>query len=269
MHIPRGFSSHQLPLLFAHRGLRTGFPENTMAAFTAARQQQIPGIELDVHITADGKVVVVHDDDLTRVGNCPLVIEESRWDDLRRIDIGSHCSREFSAERIPLLEDVLATFGQDCYIDIELKNSVRLDRGLAAATAAVIRRVQPARPLLISSFNPLELKRFRTQMPELPTAAIYSRDAEVPWYLRSGWGSWIARTDGRKPKRDIVPERLAGILRRRWILPWTVNDAREGLDLLQRGAIGIVSDDPRPLMQLLRETSDQILPDAPSQVTKR
>ena len=80
------------PLLFAHRGLSSLYPENTMAAFSAARAAGISGIELDVHQTKDGKLVVFHDDTTKRIGMNPeaaLSIEGSDYATLSGLDIGS------------------------------------------------------------------------------------------------------------------------------------------------------------------------------------
>lgn len=249
MSFPTGFDPELWPLLFAHRGLRTEYPENTMAAFQASADSGIPGIELDVHITRDAKIVVIHDDNLKRVGNSPLVVEQSSWAELAGIDVGSHMHSRFGDQRIPLLEEVLASFGDRCYFDIELKNGVSADRGLSAATAEVIRRVAPSMPLLVSSFNPLELRRFRRLRPDLATAVIYSRDTEVPWYLRRGQGIRIAGSEGAKPEYPLTPRRRGRVRRHlRWQLPWTVNDRESGRLLLERGAVGLVSDDPRPFL---------------------
>ncbi len=251
MRLPKGFDRGMLPLLFAHRGLRNDYPENTFSAFKAARLWGVPGIELDVHITSDGKIVVIHDDDMKRVGGRDLRVEESTYADLKDIDIGSHLDGDFSDERIPLLEDVLAALGGDCYFDIELKNGVKADRGLAAAVAQVITRVKPHAPLIVSSFNPLELRRFHAVMPQISTAAIYSRDKDVPWYLRSGLGRMIGSADGYKPHEPLAKHRIKWSMR--WSIPWTVNNKAAGTRLLKAGAIGLVSDDPRPFLQLKQD----------------
>ena len=249
MRMPTGFHADMYPLLFAHRGLQTEYPENSMAAFAACKDAGLPGIELDVHITSDEKIVVFHDDTLERIAGSPLHIEKSKWKDICTADIGSHKDDRFCDQRIPLLEDVLANFGNELYFDIELKNGQSQDRGLAPAVAEVIRKVRPAAPILISSFNPLELRRFRRNMPELATAIIYSNDTEVPWYLRSGLGRILGGADGYKPGKKQAASRLKG-LTRRWTIPWTVNDPQEANALLQAGATGLVSDDPRPLLPL-------------------
>lgn len=258
MNYPLGFAAVGFPLLFAHRGLRSDYPENTMAAFTACRTYGIPGIELDVHITLDGKVVVIHDNNLLRVANNPIIVEESTYAELLHLDVGSHQDPSFHKERIPLLEDVLQEFGRSTYFDIELKNGVATDRGLAQATAEILHKTAPAMPVLISSFNPLELRRFRAVMPGIATAAIYSNDQEVPWYLRSGLGRIAGKADGYKLHCDLSEHRLKH--NRSWTLPWTINDRSLGRQLLQNGAIGLVSDDPRPF--LLWQTPQHILSDA-------
>ncbi len=250
MRLPQGFSATQLPLLFAHRGIQTEFPENSMSAFTACRENDIPGIELDVQLSADGKVVVFHDETLDRVSNSTGKVCDQTWDQLKTIDIGSKFNPVFSNERIPLLADVLDAFGDEIYFDIEIKNKHSHDSGLSLAVANVIRAVKPKAPLIISSFNPLELNRFKKLEPQIATAAIYCQDKELPWYLRSGLGKHIGRANGYKPEYTIAPIRLTkSRVSGSWVIPWTVNSTAAASALLQKGAIGLISDDPRPLVQ--------------------
>ncbi|GAB6089302.1 glycerophosphodiester phosphodiesterase family protein [Spirochaeta dissipatitropha] len=217
-----------------------------MAAFEACRSEGIPGIELDIHICDDGKLVVIHDNDLERVAGLKLEVEKCCWNELRNIDVGSSKDPGFSGERIPLLADVLDCYGDDLYFDIEIKNGVSTDKGIAQALSSLLKDIRPKAPLIVSSFNPLEMQRFKSIMPEVPTAIIYSRDPEVPWYLRRGLGRLIGNCDGLKPEYQ-----QAGLRARtshRWVLPWTVNNRIDGERLLKVGAAGLVSDDPRPFL---------------------
>jgi glycerophosphoryl diester phosphodiesterase len=128
----------QRPLLFAHRGLSSLAPENTMAAFFKAREKGAQGIELDIHICASGELVVAHDDNFERTapgqtGGSPRAIEEMTYEEIRRVDVGAAFGSQstvqessaaapgsFRGEHPPLLTEVLETFCPEMYIDIEL-----------------------------------------------------------------------------------------------------------------------------------------------------
>jgi Glycerophosphoryl diester phosphodiesterase len=243
------------PLLFAHRGVSSLAPENTRASFALAREKGIPGIELDVHLTSDGKLAVIHDHNTSRVAGASLEIERSTWKELSSVDIGSWKGSQWKGERIMLLSELFEEFGEDFYYDVELKSHVAADYGLEAAVAACLRDAfaaksgLPAR-VLVSSFNPLALSRFKYLSPAIPTAIIWAGDSDVPAYLRHGEGRWLGKVDVLKPCQNKV-KRLSSF---RWrklgsypVVPWTVDDKEEAARLLGLGCDGVISNRPQEL----------------------
>lgn len=245
------------PLIFAHRGLSTVFPENTMASFRAAKDAGIPGIELDVHLTKDGKLVVFHDDTTKRIvgpvapasgsDGAGYSIEASDYAFLATLDIGSWKGKAFSGERMPLIEDVLAAFGGTQYIDIEIKSRTAGDQGLERLLADAIRKFGMERRSIVSSFNPFALRRFKTLCPSVATAIIYSRSSELYWFLRRGEGRWIGNVDVLKPEHVLVKRRRFLERLRRPILPWTADTDMDVSRVLATGAAGIISNCPQKL----------------------
>jgi glycerophosphoryl diester phosphodiesterase len=243
------------PLLFAHRGLSSIAPENTMAAFKLARSMGMPGIEFDVHLTSDGKLAVIHDHSTARVAAASLDVERSNWKELSALDIGSWKGRKWKGERIVELRELFEEFGESFYYDIELKSSISSDYGLEAAVAACLRDAFASKGgltgrILVSSFNPMALARFKYLSSAIPTAIIWSSDADVPAYLRHGEGRWIGKVDALKPDKAKVT-RISSL---RWrklgrypILPWTVDDKIEAARLLSLGCDGVISNKPQEL----------------------
>jgi glycerophosphoryl diester phosphodiesterase len=243
------------PLLFAHRGLSSIAPENTMAAFKLARDMGIPGIELDVHLTNDGKLAVIHDPNTGRVSGTALEVERSAWKDISSLDIGSWKGKQWKGERIIELRELFDEFGEGFYYDVELKSSIAGDFGLEATVAACLRDAFASKGgltgrILVSSFNPMALARFKYLSPAIPTAIIWSSDSDVPAYLRHGEGRWIGKVDALKPDRTKV-RRLSSLRWRRFgsypILPWTVDEAAEATRLLGLGCEGLISNRPQEL----------------------
>lgn len=254
------------PLVFAHRGLSSIAPENTLAAFKLARDMGIPGVELDVHLTADGKLVVFHDHTTGRVagadGIAPgkeakgkgLDLEKSTYDELRKVDIGSWKGAQYSGERIFLLSELFEECGDAFYFDIEMKCHGREAYGLEEATAAAIRAAHGGKSIasrcLISSFNPLTLARVKPLIPEVPTAIIWDVEDALPFALRYGAGSWIGKVDFLKPDHQKVKatsafrwRHLAGME----VLPWTIDDPAEARRVLGLGCAGVISNRPQEL----------------------
>src|SRR6476646_10554366 len=95
--------------VIAHRGESADAPENTMAAFRLAWERKVRAIELDVHLTGDGKLIVVHDADTKRVAGTKRIIKESTLDDLRSLDAGRWKGARWAGEKMPTLDEALAT----------------------------------------------------------------------------------------------------------------------------------------------------------------
>jgi glycerophosphoryl diester phosphodiesterase len=238
------------PLLFAHRGLSSEAPENTMAAFRLARDYGIPGIELDIHLTKDGKIVVIHDSNTRRTAPGSAVdVENEPYAAFSGLDIGSWKDARYGAERVALLAEVLEEFAPAMYFDVEIKAAKAEDRGLEAALAALLSSMKlGADCIAVSSFNPVAIKRFKALAPSVPTGIIYCDSKELPIYLRRGQGRWLGQADFLKPKHDMVkPFGMA--LRRglggRPVLPWTIDEPTEAARVRSLGCQGVISNKPQ------------------------
>lgn len=109
--------------IVAHRGASSIAPENTMSSFRKAFQLGARAIELDVHFSKDGRLVVHHDYSLGHPDNGTGLIHESNWQQIQSVDAGSWFSPEFKGERIPDLEEVFREFSSDFDYEIELKGT--------------------------------------------------------------------------------------------------------------------------------------------------
>jgi glycerophosphoryl diester phosphodiesterase len=163
------------PRVFAHRGASGDFPENTMPAFAAARDVGAPYIELDVHMTRDGHVVVAHDDDLTRVAGVTGFIHEMTLLELSRVDgaynFTSHtrAGAEFPFRgrciRVPQLAEVFAACPDQRFI-VEIK---QIAPTLIDPLIAVIDRAGMRRRVLVASEHQAPIDEFRSAASDFPT----------------------------------------------------------------------------------------------------
>ncbi len=242
------FAHADRPLVFGHRGYASQAPENTMAAFKLCAERGIFGIELDVHRCATGEIVVIHDHTVDRVAGVSGHVEEMSLGALRELEVGSHAGSAFTGERIPLLQEVLETFGDSIHYDIELKMEGTQNTGLAESTWELIQQYHLEHVSLVSSFNPFAIRQFnRVSKKAVPTAVIYSEAEEVPAPLRHGWGRHIARCSVLKPDFQLVTEKSVRKFNLRLgypLLAWTVDDYAEGKRLIELGVSGLVSNDP-------------------------
>src|SRR4051794_11569416 len=152
------------PELIAHRGESADAPENTLAAFRLAWERKVPAIELDVHLTKDGRLAVCHDFDTKRCAGVACKIRETIWDDLKDLDVGQRFNQKFTGEKLPLLEDVLATIpaGARCFIEIKCG-----PEAVPALVKAVDACGKQPEQLAIISFDAEAVAEAKRKLPQL------------------------------------------------------------------------------------------------------
>jgi glycerophosphoryl diester phosphodiesterase len=251
------FEKTDKPMLFGHRGYSAIAPENTLPAFSMCVQKGIPGVELDVHLCKTGELVVVHDSNLKRVSGKEVIVEELTFEELRKLDVGSHKGKEYAGEQIPLLSELFQVCGDKLYYDIELKASNAKNIGLEQKTWDTICAYDLEKKCMISSFNPFCILRFnRLTHHALPTAVIYDDGKGVPKVFRHGWGRHIARCSYLKPdKQQVNKETMLKFHEKKGyqICTWTVNTKEDAKTLLELGVEGIISNNPGDLLDLVKQ----------------
>ena len=162
-------------LIIAHRGSSGTAPENTMAAFRKAVHDGAMMIELDVRLSADGEVVVIHDRRLRRVSGKRGRVRDLPCAALKALDVGSYFDPAFSEERIPLLREVLRMVPGEIGLNIEVKtDGDRVRNGLmSSALGDLITRSGKKRTILVSSFDHRFLKGFHGMFPAVPLGVLY------------------------------------------------------------------------------------------------
>lgn len=139
------------PIMMAHRGNSGLAPENTLAAFAAAIDTKSEWVELDVHLTADGEVVVMHDATVDRTTDGSGAIADLTLAQIKALDAGSWFSPEFEGERVPTLADVVDLLGKRLRINVEIKSAA--DPASAAKVVAILREGGVLQQSMISSFG--------------------------------------------------------------------------------------------------------------------
>lgn len=214
----------QSPLLLGHRGTRVSLEvaENTLPAFDLALKHGCDGFEFDVRLTSCGEAVICHDPH-----HGGIRIEEADRTEL---------------PELPLLEDVLAKYRNRAFLDIELKVE-----GLEQKVLALLKRHQPLRPYVVSSFLRPVLMELRARNESIPLGIICDSQQQL-----STWREL--------PVEYVIPEyslitrvlvdevHAAGKL----MLAWTVNDPVAMRTLSEWQVDGIISDDTKTLVRTIR-----------------
>jgi glycerophosphoryl diester phosphodiesterase len=232
------------PLIFAHRGAKRVAPENTLPAFEAAIRLGADGVELDVQYSSDGKLVIFHDLSLEKTSNGTGRVTSHTFEELRKLDAGSHFSPAFAGAQIPALDEVLDLARGKLLVNIELKSLDISNANLGVDVVAAVRAHNMADEVVISSFNPFALRRSKRAGPEIEHALLLALDT-------SGWTRWgftlrYSRADGLHPETKMVDEAYVAAARRRKmpVRVWTVNDEDEMVRLARLGVDAIISDLP-------------------------
>jgi glycerophosphoryl diester phosphodiesterase len=236
------------PAIFAHRGARRVAPENTLPAFEHALAMGVAGIEFDVHLTADDRLVVIHDFSVEKTTNGRGAVAHMTAADLRQLDAGSHFAAGFAGERIPFLEEVLDLVGDRCRLNIEIKSMDPYANDASERVAAVIRDRVLYDQVIVSSFNPITLVKLRHLDARIALGVLY--DASMPLFLRELWAGPSLCPQAQHPHHTLIDADYM-----RWatalsaaVNTWTVNDLVEARRLVTLGVDVIMTDVPDQLM---------------------
>jgi len=246
------------PVVFAHRGASANAPENTLPAFELALLQGAHGTELDVKLSADEEIVVIHDTTVDRTTNGHGRVSQLNLAALRHLDAGNYFSENYCGEKIPTLAEVFETIGSRALINIELTNYATPRDGLADRVCQLVKEFGLQKNILFSSFLSSNLKRTRSLLPEIP-CGILAFGGWLGLWARS-FGFNFGRYQALHPKlSDVTVQQVARVHRlKRRIFAWTVNVAEDMRRLFAWGVDGIFTDDPKLALDILGEFNDSL-----------
>ncbi|NJL57682.1 glycerophosphodiester phosphodiesterase [bacterium] len=238
----------KLPLIFAHRGASADAPMNTLAAFELAVQQGADGIELDVHRSIDGVAIVLHDFEVTH-DRWQRAVSGMTLAQVKALDAGQWFGEQFTGLRVPTLDDVFDAVGQKLFVNVEIKSRTAETDGVEQTVADCIARHGMGERVLVSSFNPLALHRFREIAPDVPVAVLDA--SAIPEALREMMRDFPH--EAVHPHQDQVTAELVGEARcaGRRVNVWTVNDADRARELAALGVDALITDVPGVLRAAL------------------
>lgn len=239
------------PQIFAHRGAKAVAPENTLPAFQKALDMGVAGIELDVHLSKDGRLVVIHDFTVDKTTNGSGPVRNFTAAELARLDAGSHFDARFAGVGVPTLDEVLDLVAGRCRINVEIKSEDREGGNEVEALAALLQQRRLYEQVIVSSFNVLTLIKMRYVDPRMALGLLYSTD--LPAHLRRAWFTPILQPQAVHPYFALVDEPLMSWARSQGcaVNTWTVNDSAEAKRLADLGVDVIISDVPDRLMDEL------------------
>jgi glycerophosphoryl diester phosphodiesterase len=162
------------PFTSAHRGFSSAAPENTMAALKGAWTAGTTVAEIDVRLSRDGELVLMHDRDLRRTTDGSGPVAAKTWDELSLLDAGRWFGESFAGERIPCLEEALIWARGKIGLLVELKNFPERDPRFIDRLLGLINRLDAAQDVIIAGFDHPTLAEIHRREPSWPIQMIYA-----------------------------------------------------------------------------------------------
>ncbi len=229
----------------AHRGDSSRAPENTVPAIEMAIDAGAEYAEIDVQLTADGEVVVVHDEDLRRLAGLPRKITEAGLEELRSVDAGGWFDAQYAGVRIPTLAEVIDAAGDRIRLNVELKPYGSPDV-LVARTIEVIEAKGFASRCVLSSLSYDALMQVRARTDRIPIGYIVARAVGDPTRLN---------VDFLSINRTLATESLIASAKSRNmpVHVWTVNTPEQTDRMVELGVDNIITDHPAAMRQRIED----------------
>ena len=244
--------------IIAHRGASYLAPENTMASVMLAWQKGVDA-EVDVHLSKDNRILVIHDSTTKRTGQAELTVKETDYQVLRALDVGTFKSEIFAGEPIPLLSDIIETIppGRKLYVEI------KCGKEILPILEKLINESNKKSQIVIIGFN-------------LETVTLSKKLIDVPTY-------WLKGTEKDKETEAPIPHspqlvktvedngldgldvHYAGVTKEftdatkasgQKLYVWTVDDPQEAIRLVNLGVAGITTNRPEWLIKQLNKKAN-------------
>jgi glycerophosphoryl diester phosphodiesterase len=244
----------QPAIIIAHRGASFDAPENTLAAINLAWNRNTDAVEIDVHLSSDKRIMVIHDKTTKRTAGKNHIVKKSSSELLRGLDVGSFKGPEYRGEKIPLLEEVISTIPEGKRLFIEVKCGTEIIPYLSTVIDNSEKRAQ----LSIISFDLDVVRESKIAMPQIPAYYLHYS------LLGSYKSKWIdvakqAGLDGLNFRHKGIDAKFAEAVKNEGLslFAWTVDNPEVANRLVRIGVSGITTNRPQLLKNELKPGDNQ------------
>ncbi|MEC5423480.1 glycerophosphodiester phosphodiesterase family protein [Virgibacillus sp. C22-A2] len=232
-------------LNFAHRGSLTEAPENTLPAIKKAVEHNAKAIELDVQLTKDNQLVVIHDHTFSRFNKeAGGLIKDYTLSEIKKIDVGSSFSQNYKGVTLATLEEILEVVPKETLLNIEIKNIPVIYQGIEEILVESLDQHNRLDNIIISSFDHVALEKFQNIVPAIPLGLLFYYRILKPWEYAKNCGLDISSVHPHVSYTDkefIEEFHKLGCK----VYPYTVNKENDYNHLIELGVDGVFSNNPR------------------------
>lgn len=233
------------PTIIAHRGASFYAPENTVASAQLAWQQQADAVELDIYLSKDNRIMVMHDGNTKRTTGQSYKLSETDSEILRTLDAGSWKGEQYKGEKIPFLEEMIATIPKGKKMVIEIKCGMEV----FPALQKVVRKCGKKKQLIFIAFDWATIVKAKQSFPKNRCYWLSSSTAAVKEKMGEAVSNHL---DGLNLNNKIVDQDVVTRAKSMGLemLSWTIDDPKEVKRLLDLGVTAITTNRP----DLIRES---------------
>jgi glycerophosphoryl diester phosphodiesterase len=229
--------------VIGHRGAAGHAPENTLISIETALKQCVSGIEIDVQLTKDGQLVIIHDFTVNRTTNGIGEINSLTLNEIRNLDAGSSFNPQFKGELVPTLDEVLEIIPKDKILNIELKHITYKRKNLEQKVIETLTRYDRIENIIVSSFDHSSLLLVNQINPNIKTGLLTCSHLLDPWnYIQEN----KLNIYSIHPSYEFVTKEYVSKIQEKGykVYCYTVNDEETGDTLDKMGVDGIITDYP-------------------------
>lgn len=237
------------PFILAHRGASALAPENTAVSFQLAIDMGADGVEFDVQMTRDSKLVVIHDETVDRTTNSRGYVKDFTLKEIKQLDAGVFFSQKYKGEKILSLEETLEIV-KDCnLINIELKNGLIQYPHLEESILQEVQSSHLDEKVILSSFNHFSIHKITQIAPHIMTGILYMAVLYNPWDY--------ARQLGAKAIHPYYPGITGNMIQQSHekgikVNVYTVNQERDIAEMTKAGVDTIITDYPDRALRIVQ-----------------
>lgn len=238
--------------IFGHRGSAGTHPENTMISFKEAARVGADGIELDIQMTKDGVIVVIHDETVKRTTNGENKgwVKDYTLKQIKKMDVSYKFKGKYGICEIPTLEEVFdwAKTNQ-LLINVEFKTGLVSYKNIEEKTLKMISDYGLEDRIVISSFNHYSLIKCRQISSTIDLAILYMEGIYKPWEYAKR-----LETNGIHPYHQTINKEIVEESKRNGIAvrPFTINDEKKMRQFIDIGCTAIITDYPKKARSLVK-----------------
>jgi glycerophosphoryl diester phosphodiesterase len=236
--------------VWAHRGASAYAPENTMPAFAMAAQMGADGIEIDVHLTTDGEIVVCHDNVLDRVSNGKGPVCEKSLSELKQLDFCNGCEGYKDVKILTLRELLAFAKEKKLFVNVEMKYSGDQWDKTNEITASIAKECGMSDGIIYSSFNAAPLLKLK-QMVSSKVALLYGARIEKPWELAIDKGFDALHPQFLRILEQEMPQkcREVGVM----LNPWTIDEPDDIKLAIELGIDAVITNKPDVALKIRQQ----------------